>query len=263
MSRYDLIDIQTTPEPFPALTMLSRCIRAEGQKLKHSFIFPACIIIPVIPAIMGSFNYLQNIGILKSQWYSLWTQFTLFYSTFFYAPLIALYCSYMWRLEHRNNNWNVFMSTPVSIPSLYLGKLAVIFYVTVITQTWVGFLYFAAGKLIGLPGLCPLEIIFWLFRGTAAAVVIGALQLLLSMVIRSFSVPIGIALIGSVMGMLISNKGLGLGWPYSLMLMGMNSNKATNSLAGSGLPFIASALFFFLLFYLIAIWILRTKDVRA
>lgn len=66
--------------------MLLRCIISERIKLKHSVIFPACIIIPVIPAVMGTFNYLQNISILTDEWYSLWTQATLFYATFFYAP---------------------------------------------------------------------------------------------------------------------------------------------------------------------------------
>lgn len=243
--------------------MLLRCIHAENQKLRHSVIFPACILIPIIPAIMGTFNYLQNTAILTEGWYSLWTQLTLFYASFFYAPLIGLYCSYLWRLEHLNNNWNVLMTAPVSIPSLYFGKLAVIFRVTLLTQLWMGILYFACGKFIGFSGFFPSEILFWLLRGTLAAAAIGAMQLLLSMVIRSFSVPIGIALVGSVLGMLISNKGLGLYWPYSLMLMGMNSNKTTDALSGSSLPFLLSTLIFFFIFYVIAIWLLKNRDVRA
>ncbi len=244
--------------------MLSRCIKSENQKLRHSLIFPACIIIPVIPAVMGTFNYLQNTGILTHQWYSLWTQHTLFYASFFYAPLIALYCSYLWRLEHRNHNWNVFMTAPVSIPCLYFGKLAVIFRVTLMTQLWVGILYLFCGKVIvGLPDFCPANILFWLLRGTLAAAAIGAIQLLLSMVIRSFSVPIGIALIGSVLGMLLSNKGLGLFWPYSLMLMGMNSNKTEDALSGNVLSFLLSTLVFFLIFYWLAIHFLKTRDVHA
>lgn len=243
--------------------MLLRCIKAENRKLKHSLIFPACIVIPVIPAVMGTFNYMQNTEILTQQWYSLWTQHTLFYASFFYAPLIALYCSYLWRLEHRNNNWNVFMTVPVTIPCLYLGKLAVIFKVTLMTQLWVGILYVFSGKAAGLPGFCPADICFWLLRGTLAAAAIGALQLFLSMVIRSFSVPIGIALIGSVLGMMLSNKGLGLYWPYSLMLMGMNSNKTKDALGGSLLPFLLSILVFFLVCYLTAIRMLRTRDIHT
>lgn len=243
--------------------MLFRCIHTENLKLRHSVIFPACILLPIIPAIMGTFNYQQNLGILTGGWYSLWTQLTLFYASFFYAPLIALYCSYLWRLEHRNNNWNVLMTAPVSIPSLYLGKLTVIFCITLMTQIWMGILFVISGKLIHLNGLPPLQIITWLLRGTLAAAAIGALQLLLSMVIRSFSVPIAIALVGSVLGLLISNKGWGLYWPYSLMLMGMNSNQNADKLAGSILPFLLAVLVFFFAFYSTAVWLLKNRDVRA
>lgn len=243
--------------------MLLRCIKSENLKLQHSLIFPACIVIPIIPAIMGTFNYLQNTGILTQQWYSLWTQHTLFYACFFYAPLIALYSSYLWRLEHRNNNWNVIMTAPVSIPCLYLGKLAVIIQVTFITQMWVGILYVICGRLIGLSGFCPVEIFFWLLRGTIASMAIGALQLLLSMVIRSFSVPIGIALMGGVLGMLLFNKGIGFYWPYSLMIMGMNSSRTEDVIAGNTLPFLLSTLVFFFIFCLTAIQVLKARDVHT
>ena len=140
--------------------MLTRCILAERKKLRHSLILPACILIPIIPAIMGTFNYLQNLGILKSEWYSLWTQHTLFYASFFFAPLIGLYCSYLWRLEHRNNNWNSIMTAPVPVCCIYFAKLTVILTITLLTQLWTGILYLVndseenarelAGRLKGL-----------------------------------------------------------------------------------------------------------------
>ena len=92
---------------------------------------------------------------------------------------------------------------------------------------------------------------------------ICALQLLLSMKIRSFSLPIAIALAGSTGGMLILNKDMGIVWPYSLMLLGMNSNKTEDSLAGGILPFLASAAVFSLIFCGLSIWFLKHRDVRA
>lgn len=243
--------------------MLKRCIWAENKKLAHSYIWIACFLIPVIPAIMGTFNYLGNLGILKSEWYSLWTQLTLFYSNFFYAPLVALYCSYLWRMEHLNNNWNVLMTAPVPIPHIYFGKLIIILKVTLFTQLWLGILYFICGKLSHLPGIFPLEILLWLLRGTLAAIAIGSLQLLLSMVIRSFALPIGISLIGSILGLLLSNKGLALYWPYSMMLLGMNANKAEDMLSGSTLFFLLANLFYALLFTGIALFLLKKRDIRT
>lgn len=136
--------------------MIRLCIKAENKKLRHSVIWAACILIPIIPAIMGTFNYEQNLGILTGKWYSLWSQLSLFYSCFFYAPLIALYCSYLWRLEHLNHNWNVLMTAPVSIPGIFFSKLAVILKVTVITQVWLLRSFSSAESLSGFPdGFLP------------------------------------------------------------------------------------------------------------
>ncbi len=245
--------------------MLFRCIQAENLKLKHSIIYLAFIAIPVIPAIMGTFNYLQNLDLLKSGWYSLWTQITLFYASFFYAPLIGIYCSYTWRLEHTHNNWNHFMTMPVPVLDCYMGKLSVILKITVLTQIWTGLLFFISGKLTGLPGVFAPQILFWLLRGTLAAIAIASLQLLLSMVIRNFAIPVGIALFGSVAGVLANNAGLGHFWPYSLMLLGMNSNKnedVLSSVSGSA-SFLAASFLFFFLFVWIAVHLLKTRDVHA
>ena len=243
--------------------MLINCIKAENLKLKHSCIWLACLLIPCIPAVMGSFNYLQNLELLKSGWYSLWSQFSLFYASFFYAPLIGLYCSYLWRLEHLNNNWSVLMTAPVPASCVFLAKLAVILKTTLVTQFWLCILYFGCGKFCGLPGLIPPEIILWLFRGTLAGIAIGALQLLLSMLIRSFSLPIGIALIGSFLGLLINNTGNGVFWPYSLMLIGMNSNKNIDILDGGIWSFLLSILIYSLLSIASGIQNLKKCDIKT
>ena len=69
--------------------MLSLCIRAESQKLRRSPIWLACFLLPLIPALYGTYNYLQNTGILTGKWYSLWSQLTLFYAIFFYVAVRA------------------------------------------------------------------------------------------------------------------------------------------------------------------------------
>ncbi len=240
--------------------MLLNCIKTENMKLKHSCIWIACLLIPCIPSVMGVFNLLQNLSLLSKDWYNLWTQMSLFYANFFYAPLIALYCSYLWRLEHLNHNWNLLKSSPIPLADIYWAKLSVIIKVTLITQLWLSVLFLSAGKLIGLSGFIPIQILFWIFRGTLASLSIGAFQLLLSLLVKSFSLPIGIALFGSVAGLIFYNKDLGLFWPYSLMLLGMNSNKSADNLAGTNLPFFASVFVFFCIFSMANIWILKRKE---
>ena len=93
--------------------MLWSCVKTEQKKLRHSHLWLAFLVIPLLPAFMGAANYVNNLELLKSEWYSLWTQHSLFYANFFYAPLIALYCSYIWRVEHLHYNWNQLMTMPV------------------------------------------------------------------------------------------------------------------------------------------------------
>ena len=111
--------------------------------------------------------------------------------------------------------------------------------------------------------MIPGRILVWLLRGTLAAGAVGTLQLLLSMVIRSFAVPIAMSMAGSILGFIISNKGYSMYWPYSVMLLGMNANKSEDSLRQGLLPFLVSLCVFFLLFAGISIWYLKKNDVRA
>ena len=61
---------------------------------------------------------------------------------------------------------------------------------------------------------------------------------------------------------MISNGGLGLFWPYSLMLIGMNANREAD-MAGNLLGFGGSLVLFFGLFTAAGIWYLKRTDIRA
>lgn len=243
--------------------MMSACIRAENRKLRGSAVWPVFFALPLISAAYGTFNYLMNQGILSNSWYDLYTQHTLFYALFFFSSMVGIYCAYLWRLEHKGHNWNLIMTAPVKPIYLFLAKEVVVLKMALLTQLWVFVLYVVCGKLFaGLPGWPPVQLIFWMMRGTLAAVQIVALQLLLSMVIRSFAVPVFIALFGSVTGMLVGQK-YGMFWPYALMMMGMNANKTEDMLAGGAAGFVFSCVLFTLLFTALAALVLKKRDVRA
>ena len=67
--------------------MLLRLLKAERLKLKRSPVWLAFFLMPIVPALLGTLNYIGNIDILKSEWYSLWTQHTLF-TCYFFLPVI-------------------------------------------------------------------------------------------------------------------------------------------------------------------------------
>lgn len=245
------------------LTMLFRCMRAELIKLKRSFIWIVFLILPILSTLMGCFNYLQNIDILTDGWYALWTQATLFYSNFFFPPLIALYCAYLWRLENFNHNRNALMTSPIPISVLYSAQFLAVAVVVLLTQLYVGVLYVISGLAVGMQGLPPAEIFYWLLRGSLGGLSIAALQLFLSSFIRGFAVPIAIALLAGVGGLAVVNTDYRMFYPYSLMLAGMNSNRSEDLLAGQMPVFYLSCAVFLVLFFALGIGYLKKADVRA
>ena len=86
--------------------MLKRCIVAENRKLHASPIWAMFVVLPLISAGYGTFNYLQNLEILTEQWYSLWTQHTLFYSMLFFPAMCR-------RMLPTCGGWNIWGTTGI------------------------------------------------------------------------------------------------------------------------------------------------------
>ena len=216
--------------------MLKRCILAENRKLHASPIWVMFFALPILSATYGTFNYLQNLEILTDGWYSLWTQHTLFYSMLFFPAMVATYAAYLWRLEHLGHNWNLIMASPVPPLDLFTAKFAVVAKLALLTHSFVFALFVFCGKVFAqLPGLPPVVLPLYLLRG----------------------------LLGGITGIFISSKGFGLLWPYSLMQLGMNSNKSVDTLAGSYALFAFSCLFWLAAMFALAWLLLRRQDVRA
>lgn len=204
--------------------MIIRALRAECIKGKHAPVWLAFIVLPLIPAVLGTFNYLGNLALLKSSWYSLWTQHTLFASYFFLPALLAVYCAWEWRLENTDHNFNSFLTAPVSRTGLYLAKLVPAIGVSILTQLVCGVLFIASGFLAGIRDPLPPELVEWLGCGALGSIAICAVQLFLSLLIRSFAIPVAIGLLGGIAGLMVTAQGWGLYFPYSLLAVGMRAN---------------------------------------
>ena len=176
--------------------MLLRSIRAELMKCRRSPVWLAFVVLPLFPAILGTVNYLGNLEVLESQWYSLWTQHVLFASLFFLPAQLWVFCAWQWRLEHTDHNWNQAMTAPVPARDLYLAKLVLAAWVSFLAQSAIGALFVLSGKLAGLTDPLPPELPGWLFFGALGGAAVCALQLYLSLVIRAFAIPVAIALVG-------------------------------------------------------------------
>ncbi|MHA7967436.1 ABC transporter permease [Paenibacillus sp. CAU 1782] len=198
-----------------------RSISAEWLKLRHSRIVLLLGVLPVVSLLIGCANFYANQSVLGNGWYSLWTQVSLFYGEFFLPILIAICCSYLSRLEHGNRNWNMTMSTPISPSGVFFAKWFVAGMLILFAQVLFALLYWLAGTLLSLDGSFPAETIGWIIRGWYASLAIGALQLGLSLKMRSFATPIGICLCAVFAGLGLYVAKLGLFFPYSLLTIGM------------------------------------------
>ena len=241
--------------------MLLLSLKAEQLKLKRSPVWLAFLIIPVLPAFIGTFNYLSNLEILTSTWYSLWTQHTLFSCFFFMPSLIAIYASYLWRLEHLNHNWNQVLTAPVSITSLWFAKLITASEMLFLSTIWIGFLFVISGLLAGIPLPVPPELFEWLFCGFFGGLAICSLQLFISLILPSFSIPVGISLIGGIVSLTFVAKGKALLFPYALFAFGMRANNPNMEVAL--LPFMVSCLFYILFFSILSIRFIAVSDRKA
>ena len=241
--------------------MLLRSIRAELIKCRRSPVWLAFVVLPLFPAILGTMNYLGNLEVLEHQWYSLWTQHVLFSSLFFLPAQLGVFCAWQWRLEHTDHNWNQAMTAPVPAGDLYLAKLILAAGVSLLSQTVTGFLFVLSGKLAGLTAPLPPELPGWLFFGALGGVSVCALQLFLSLRIRSFAIPVAIALVGGIAGLMLTSQGLGYLFPYSLLCLGMRANNPTMAL---DLPlFLAGCAVYVLLFCLLSLRALSRRDVSS
>ena len=204
--------------------MLLRAIKAEVLKCRRAPVWLAFLVLPVFPAVLGTFNYLGNLGVLEDQWYSLWSQHTLFSSMFFLPALFGVFCAWQWRLEHTDHNWNAALTAPVPVGTLYLAKLAVDAAVSLLAMAFIGVLFVLSGKLAGITAPLPPELPRWLLLGALGGVVVCAVQLFFSLAIRAFAPPVAMALVGGVFGLMVTSQGWGAAFPYSLLALGMAAN---------------------------------------
>ncbi len=241
--------------------MIKQSISAELLKLRHSRIGLVLAVLPSISLMIGCANFYLNQGVLENGWYSLWNQVCIFYGEFFLPILIAICCSYVCRLEHLNRNWNMILTSPVSVASIFLAKLLVVSILILFTQAFFLGLYWLAGTLFSLPGNFPVETIGWSVRGWYATLSISALQLAISLRIRSFATPIGICLCAVFIGLGMYTANLGIFFPYSLLTIGMSVLNQDQLTTIQNIFFGVTNLSFIIIFASISIRRLKNKDI--
>ena len=231
----------------------------ELLKLKGSPAWIAFFIVPAISAAIGTVNYLGNIDILKDGWYSLWTQHTLFLCYFFMPVIIGIFTGCIWRVEHSGTNMNLIM-THQAPARIVLGKYIATCFITSVSLIWIMALYLISGSIIHMDGKLPSGLLLWLVMGVLGSWSICALQVLVSLVIRNFVLPIILAFLGGFAGLACIAKHVPYLTPYSLFDLAMNQREL--GVADAGL-FSISSVIFIIAFITAAILYLSHADVRT
>lgn len=234
-------------------------IKTEFFKLRKSKILLSFFLLPILSAVLGTFNYLQNILILQDEWYSLWTQHTLFLSYFFLPVLIGLIVSYTFRLE--NNNLNLALSLPVSRLMFILGKFTVSCIFAVIALIFTIILYIISGYGCGFSSF-PIDIVFLSVKGSIGVLAICAVQVLISIIIRNFAIPIGLSFIGGISGLLMTTMDLWGINPYALVAVGLNSNGSSTLTGKQNFLYFLSAFFFIFIALVASNLIFKKRDIK-
>ena len=241
--------------------MLLHALRAELIKCRHSPVWFAFLLLPIFPAVLGTFNYLSNLEVLENGWYSLWSQHTIFSSCFFMPAQFGVFCAWQWRLEHAGHNWNGLMTAPAPAGTLYLAKLIVSMGISLLAQVCIGVFFLLSGLLAGIQAPLPPELPGYLLFGAIGGMAVCSVELFIGLIARTFAVPVAVGLVGGIAGLLITSRGAGLAFPYSLLCLGMRANNPQLHLPAA--VFLISSALYTLLFALLSIHILRTRDVTA
>lgn len=181
-----------------------KLLKVEFKKLKNSKIFLVMALLPLISILYGCINYYANIEILKKEWISLWTQVYLFYGMFFFPCLSAIFSAYVWNGEHKHDNFKLLLTAPVSKMKIILTKMTLVFLLNIVTQIYFVLLFLIAGNIFKFKAEFPINILYWLFIAVLFSIANISLQNFLSLKIKSFAIPVGIALVIAVGSMFVA-----------------------------------------------------------
>lgn len=231
----------------------------EFLKLKGSPAWVAFFIVPVLAAVIGTFNYLGNIDILTEGWYSLWSQHTLFICYFFMSVIIGIFVGCIWRAEHTGTNMNLLM-THQSPLQIVISKYVVTCFITTLSILWIMALYVISGLVAHVDGSLPKELLSWIILGIIGICSICAFQIFIALIIRNFIVPIIIGFIGGLSGVGFIAKGIPYYSPYSLFDLAMNQRQLGSA---NIMPFLIASLSFIIGFLSLSTIYLYRSDVRS
>lgn len=173
-------------------------VLAEFLKLKRSLSWAVVLLLPVIMVVSGSVMTLIGAERLDHGWHTMWLRSVVFYGLFPLAVGIAILASLVWQVEHRGGNWNALMSGPTSTARILAAKATAIATLAAVMHGVLLASVIVVGKIaFDLPGMLPGEYFVASILIVLACIPVAVLQSGLSMLIRSFAMPIAVTFVGA------------------------------------------------------------------
>ena len=155
------------------------------------------------------------------------------------------------------------MTTPVSRSTIFIAKLAVLAKSILAAQVLLMVFIIIVGKVVfRFEQPLPINMLWWLFMGWFSALSVGAVQHYLSMRIRSFAVPVGLAVCLSIGGLAFHIAGFSEMFPYSQIILGLSSQDEMLPI-DSITTLVPMVLVYTVLFVILATHHLKKADVVA
>ncbi len=178
-----------------------KLLKIELLKVKKLSFFLVLLIIPLLGVIFGSINYYANTAILKDEWISLWTQVYMIYGLIFLPVLVAIVISFIWQAEHKNANFKILLTSPISPSKIILAKITVSFLVILLCQIYFFLLYFISGSFFNFSSDFPINLFIYLIILSIFTLNLISLIAYLAIKINSLVLPTGVALVLSILSL--------------------------------------------------------------
>lgn len=183
---------------------------AEFIKLKRSLSWGVVVLLPLMAVFSGAVTTFVLQGGFEDGWHTLWMRSIGFYGMALLPVGIAILASLVWRVEHRDGNWNALMGSSTPTGGIVLAKTVAVAALAGLMQVVLLVSVLGLGKLaFGLPGMLPPQYFASSLLVVIACLPVAALQSGLSTFFGSFAVPVAIALLGtgiSTMALLVGPK---------------------------------------------------------
>lgn len=212
----------------------------ELLKLKRSASWAVVIGLPVLMVFLGAMGTVSEQGSFEDGWHTLWIRSVGFYGMAVLSVGIAILASLVWRVEHKNSNWNALMSRSVPTSQIVIGKVAAISALCAAMQIVLVATVVVLGKfLFQLPGMLPGPYFASSALIILACVPVAALQSAFSTFLRSFAVPVAASLVltGACTMALLLKLHAAVVLPYALLTR--TTQIGAESMLGGGTSFAA------------------------